>query len=102
MADMSKITIQECEDYNCHYYNGDYRGSEATPYNLEAMKRFIELRDKKGYQYVEDYTPGKWVAIDIKKYHSKYGTNYIYIDHERKLYRTSQTMGEFYGGGVVD
>lgn len=102
MADFEKITLQECESYNKKYYNGDFRGSEANPYILEAMQQFIELRDKKGYKYVEDYTPGKWKALDIKKYHSKYGTNYIYLDHERKLYRTSQTFDEFYGGSTVD
>lgn len=102
MPDLTKITIKECEDYNRHYYNGDYRGSEATPFNLEAIQKFIDLRDKKGYKYVEDCGSGKWEAIDIKKYHSKYGTNYVYVDHERKLYRTKQTISEFYGGAAVD
>lgn len=102
MADFEKITLQECENWNRRYEKGEFRYTEANPYIIEAMKQFIELRDKKGYKYVEDYTPGKWEALDIKKYHSKYGTNYIYIDHERKIYRTKQTIGEFYGGGIVD
>ena len=100
--DIEKITIQECEAHNRHYYNGDYRGSEATPFDLEAMKKFIELRDNKGYKYVDDYSPGKWEAIDVKKSHSRYGLNYVYVDHERKIYRTRQTIGEFYGGSPVD
>lgn len=97
-----RITLTECEKYNTEYYRGDYRGSEARPYNLESMKKFIDLRDNKGYTYTEEANGGKWECLDIKQSHSKYGWNYVYLDHERKLFRTKQTIDEFYGGGAID
>ena len=50
MPDLTKITIKECEDYNRHYYNGDYRGSEATPFNLEAIQKFTLFKNITIYQ----------------------------------------------------
>lgn len=91
------ITIIECLQYNDMYDKGDFRGSEATKKNIKAIEYFINLRDKEKYQYVEDYTPGDWERLDITiGGHTKYGWNYIYLDHKRKLYRTRETADEFY------
>lgn len=91
------ITVVECLQYNEMYDRGDFRGSEATKKNIEAIKYFVNLRDKENYKYVEDYTPGDWERLDITLGgHTKYGWNYIYLDHKRKLYRTCETPDEFY------
>lgn len=95
------ITLKEVEQYNQEYYNGEYMGSEARPYNLDMMQFFIN-KIRPYYNYTEDYTNGNWKAIDIKTDHSKYGTNYIYIDEDRKLWRTTQSVTEFYGNNPVD
>lgn len=76
-----------------------YRGSEWKPYDLAAIKKWISIRDN--YTYTDGYSPGTWEALDIKTSHSKYGTNYIYLDHERKLWRIYETISEFYGDGPV-
>lgn len=91
------ITIIECLQYNALFDRGDYQGSEATRKNIKAIEYFIDLRDNKGYQYVEEYSNGKWERLDITDGgHTKYGWNYIYLDHDRKLYRTKETIDEFY------
>ncbi len=93
-------TLEFFEDYNKRYDRGDFRGSEATKYNLDAIKKWIAIRD--GYTYTKD-TDGKgWTCLDITQSHSKYGVNYIYFHKERKLWRIMQTISEFYGGGTVD
>ena len=95
--DSKTITVKECVDYNAQYDKGAFRGSEATKKNIAAIKYFVDLRDNKGYQYTEEYTDGNWERLDITVGgHTKYGWNYIYLDHDRKLYRTRETPGEFY------
>lgn len=91
------ITVIECLQHNDMYDRGDFRGSEATKKNIKAVEYFVNLRDKENYKYVEDYTPGDWERLDITLGgHTKYGWNYIYLDHKRKLYRTHETPDEFY------
>ena len=92
------VTMREVREFNRCYDNGDFFGSEATRKNVEAMARFIKLRDEEGYQYPEDCSGGPWERLDITDgYHRKYGLNYIYLDHTRKLYRIRETIGEYYG-----
>lgn len=76
---------------------GAYAGSEWTPYNLSVIVQWIDMRDK--YTFTdseEDIYDGDWEQLDIKEYHSKYGTNYIYIDNDRMLWRIRTTGDEFY------
>ena len=83
-------------EYNEKEKAGEFRGSEATPYNLDAIKTWVNIRNN--YKYVDDpNTKGNWQYLDIKKYHSKYGLNYIYIEPEQKLWRIRETGSEFYG-----
>lgn len=79
---------------------GAFAGSEWRPWNLEVIKHWIAIRHK--YKFTnneEDIYGGDWEQLNITQSRSKYGTNYIYIDNERKLWRTIQTGGEFYGEG---
>lgn len=85
------------ESYNEGFKTDKYRLSEATPYNLNAIKKWIDIRDD--YTFTDNESEiyyGDWEQLDIKEYHSKYGTNYIYLDHERKLWRIRTTGDEFY------
>lgn len=85
------------ENENAKGKSGAYAGSEWTPYNLSAIKEWIDMRDEYTFTDNEDEIyKGDWEQLDIKEYHSKYGTNYIYIDNERKLWRIRETAGEFY------
>lgn len=73
--------------------------SEWVPYNLSVIKQWIDMRDK--YTFTdneEDIYGGDWEQLDIREYHSKYGTNYIYIDNDRMLWRIRKTGDEFYNG----
>lgn len=92
--------LKDFEKYNQEYYAGEYRGSEARPYDLEKIKEFLKIRSE--YKYVDQYVPGKWRKVQIVLSCSKYGSNYIYFEDEQKLWRTRQTIEEYYGGGVVD
>ena len=89
--------LEDFENYNKQYENGDFRGSEATPYNMNAIKKWLSIRESLSY-CDDERTPGEWEALDIKKFHSKYGTNYIFIEPKQKLWRVSQTGDEFYNG----
>lgn len=92
------VTMEEVADYNQRYDRGEFFGSEATRKNPEAIARFIKLRDNDGYKYTEDCSGGPWERVDITcGSHRKYGLNYIYLDHSRKLYRIRETIGEYYG-----
>ena len=83
------------ERFNRDYDNGLFRGSEATKYNMVIMRKWLAIRDN--YTYTEDTSGNNWKYIDIKEDHSKYGTNYIFIDPDRKLWRIKTTGAEFYG-----
>lgn len=89
--------LQEVENYNSLYYKGAFAGSEATPVSIEIAKMLFDLRDTKGYTWTNELTNGNWQRYDLcPGSHKKYGCNYVYIDHERKLMRTRQTASEFY------
>ena len=87
------------ENENKKGKNGAYAGSEWTPYNLTVIKQWIDMRQEYAFTDAEeDIYKGDWEKLDIKEYHSKYGTNYIFIDPVRKLWRVRQTGNEFYNG----
>ena len=95
-TELAKYSIEYFENFNKQYDKGCFAGSEARPYNLEAIKLWISIR--KEYKYVDEYTSGDWRALEIVTHRSKYGTNYIFIDPVRKLWRTRQNPEEFYCG----
>lgn len=88
-------TFEQFQEDNNKGLAGAYRGSEWRAYNLVAISTWISMRDD--YTYTDEWTPGNWERLDIKQSHSKYGINYIFLDHERKLWRIHQTASEFYG-----
>lgn len=95
--DLKNKPLSFFENENARGKSGAYAGSEWTPYNLLVMKQWIAMRDN--YTFTdseEEIYKGDWEQLDIKEYHSKYGTNYIYIDNERKLWRIRKTADEFY------
>lgn len=93
---LAEQSISFFEKYNEDYDKDDWlKHSEARKFNLTAIRNWISIRD--GYTFVEERTPGKWQHIDIKESHSKYGTNYIFIEPVAKLWRIKESAGEFYG-----
>lgn len=67
---------------------------------MKAIKTWIGIRDSLRFTNSEDdMYSGKWKYFMIVERWSKtrYGTNYIFIDEERKLLRIRQTGDEFYG-----
>lgn len=93
--ELAKMSFEYFENYNRQYENGAFRGSEARPYNLSAIKLWLSIRDN--LTYVDDYCEGEWRTLTIVKSCSKYGTNHVFIDIKNKLWRTTQTGCEFYG-----
>ena len=79
--------------YNEEYDNSSFL-SEAAKFDLDAIKRWLSIRD--GLTYTKEFD-GDWKALDIREFHTKYGTSYIYIDMKNKLWRTRTTASEFYG-----
>ena len=82
-------------NYNDEYYNDEYRLSEMRPFNLDIINKWIAIRDD--YTYTEDDSGDGWYCIDVTLSHSKYGLNYIFINPEKKLWRTRESASEFYG-----
>ena len=97
MTSLKTITMDEVREYNSRYR---YDGSEDRPYNEGAMAEFI-YAIRPTYAYTEDYSGDDWRKIDIKQNHTKYGTNCIYVSDRRKLWRTKQSITEFYPDGNV-
>lgn len=89
--------LKDFEAYNAKYDSGAFRGSEATKYNLNAIKKWIYLRSD--LSYTEDTSGDGWKYLDITDgWHSKYGTNYILIHPKKRLWRVKLTGNEFYDG----
>lgn len=85
------------EEENIKCKKDPYVSSEWRPYNLKAIAEWIAIRDKYSFIDSEDEIyKGDWEQLDIRESHSKYGTNYIYIDNDRMLWRIRTTAGEFY------
>lgn len=98
-ADLETSALRDFVAENESHSNPMYRGSEWTPYNIEMIEKWIELRN--GLTFVDDYVDGDWYALDIKTRHSRYGTNYIFIEPNKKLWRIRETASEFYGKVVL-
>ena len=92
---LRKGQLKDFVEFNRKYDNGEYRGSEARKYDLVAIKTFLSIRSK--LTYTDNYSVGEWRTLRIVTHCSKYGTNYIFIDIKRKLWRTQETPNEFYG-----
>ena len=92
---LSKGTLEYFIKYNKELIADKYRLSEATPFKIDVMEKWIAIRDD--YTYSDDIVPGEWEHLDIKEYHSKYGTNFIFIESAKKLWRIKTTGAEFYG-----
>ena len=90
-------TLADFRQYVQDYDTDDFmKYSEAVRYDLNEVRKFLAIRDR--YTYTEEYTSGDWYEIDVGKgHHTKYGTNFVYVDPVRKLWRTRRSAGEFYG-----
>lgn len=88
-------TMNDFLNYNKEFDTDKFRGSEATKFDMKAIETWLSVRDK--LSYIEDYEPGEWRTLEISRYRSKYGTNYIFIDIANKKWRIRETAGEFYG-----
>lgn len=89
-ADLEKV-----EQYNKEVRAGNFC-SEGTPISINIAIKVIRLLEL-GYQWTDETSNGNWQRFDLCPHeHTKYGTNYIYVDDERKLMRTRQTADEFY------
>ncbi len=88
--------LKKVEQYNKDYYDGKFDGSEATPISMDIALKVVRLLEL-GYQWTNKTPCGNWQRFDLcPGHHTKYGTNYIYIDDEQKLIRTRETSSEFY------
>lgn len=92
---LKEENIDYFESWNEAYKKGAFAGSEATAYNLVNIRKWIGIRDS--FTFIDDIVPGKWKYIDLKEEHSKYGTNYIFVEPDQKLWRIKPTGSEFYG-----
>lgn len=92
----STWTLADFIEYNEQYDRGDFRGSEAMKYDLDAIEKWISIRDT--LTYTEDYL-GNWKYIKIfSGFGTKYGTKWIFVDTENKRWRVLTTGDEFYNG----
>lgn len=94
---VEKGTLQDCIDYNDEYDNSTTMCySEATKFDLDAMKTFLSIRDR--LTHTDDCdAKGEWRTLRTAQNPKKYGMNYIFIDVKGKQWRTRQTASEFYG-----
>lgn len=97
---LEKGTIEDFEQYNKDFEAGKFYGSEATPYKLDNIAKWINIRDE--YTFINDYEPGNWYTLPLSIYTTKYGSDYIFIEPDKKLWRTARTREEFYKGGEVN
>lgn len=89
--------LSDFENWNDRYDKGAFRDSEATKYKISAIKKWINMRDE--LTFTDDYSGDGWKYLDIVDgWHTKYGTNFIMIHPEKKLWRTRLTGDEFYNG----
>lgn len=90
-------TIQDYEDYN-EWYDADssVRYSEASKYDMDAMRLWVSIRDRLQYEDDRD-AEGDWRTLQIAQCPCKYGTYYIFIDIKNNKWRIKDTASEFYG-----
>lgn len=92
----SAADLRKVQQYNDDYYAGKFRGSEATPLDMQVAKSIVNLLEK-GYSWINETPNGNWRRVDLcPGAHKKYGTNYLYIDDDNKLMRVRETASEFY------
>ena len=88
--------LEDFKEYNEAYDNDKHRRSEAMKYDLDAIEKWISIRDT--LTYTEEFV-GNWTYLKIfSGYGTKYGTKWIFIDEEQKLWRIRETGNEFYNG----
>lgn len=92
---LQRGNLEDFQSYNEAFERGDFKGSEATPYKLDVIEKWIKIRDD--YTYIKEYESGNWFSFDLKEYKTKYGLNTIYVEPDKKLWRITQTGDEFYG-----
>lgn len=99
---MSKVDVlkgwklEDFKAYNEAYDKDKYKLSEAMKYDLDAIEKWISIRDT--LTYTEEFV-GNWKYLKIfSGYGTKYGTKWIFIDEEQKLWRIRETGNEFYNG----
>ena len=89
-------SLEDFIEYNKQYDRGDFRGSETIKYDLDAIEKWISIRDM--LTYTEDYS-GNWKYIKIfDGYGTKYSTKWIFVDMDKRLWRINTTGDEFYNG----
>lgn len=95
---LSRKNYNYFEQYNERYDKGAFSGSEACAYDLAAIKKWISIRDNYTYTDNCEGTNWKYIRIVRRGTETKYGTKYIFIDPDRKLWRIKTTGQEFYHG----
>ena len=63
---LQKGNLEDFESYNEAFERGDFKGSEATPYKLDVIEKWIKIRDD--YTYIKEYESGNWFSFDLKEY----------------------------------
>lgn len=90
-------TLEKFKEYNKAYDEGAYKFSEAMKYDLDAIKKWISIRDT--LTYTEDCSGNNWKYIKLYTgCGTKYGTKWIFVDLDRNLWRIQVTANEFYNG----
>ena len=80
--------------FNEAYKTDDFLSySEAAPFDLKQIEKWLAIR--KDFTYTESSEGDGWVAFPITTIKKKYGIYTIYLDYDRKLWRTTQTISEF-------
>lgn len=98
---LKKGNIEDFTKYNEQYDKGAFAGSEATKYNIDIIKKWIDIREEFSFtekcsEYSEDFD--NWKEIDITDgFHTKYGIGYIYVNEKEGTWRIKRTSDEFYG-----
>lgn len=98
---LEKENIEYFQKHNERYDKGAFAGSEAQKYNLEVIKKWIDIREEFSFteecsEYSADFD--NWKEIDITDgWHTKYGIGYIYVNEKEGTWRIKRTSDEFYG-----
>ncbi len=94
--ELTNWNLKDYEDYNRKYDADEFmRYSEASKYDLDTMKKWIEIRDD--FEYTDDTAGSGWECFGITQRRTKYGTNLIYVNTDKMLWRYKESASEFYG-----
>lgn len=94
---LANYTYEDFLKYNQYYksHTNEFKYTCAVPYNLFNADIWVRIR--KQLQYTDDLkVGGNWYELPITEYRVKYGTDTIYINVDKKLWRTHKTDSEFY------